>query len=267
MTSLVYGFVHAAAHGWSSLETLASFGLGVVLLGAFLAVERRAEAPITPLSLFADRTRSGAYLARMLLIAGMTGMFFFLTQFMQDVLGYSALATGFGFLPVTISLFAASQVSARVLVERFGERTVMIAGTSLSTVGLFWLSQLTQDSGYLSVFGPLVLVGLGNGSAFVPLTGAALHGVPAQHAGAASGLVNVMQQVGASLGLADLVTVFGSASRSAASSTPRRSSAIDQAQYVFVSGAHSAFLVASALLLATLTVVTLAIRRRPLPTI
>ena len=105
-----------------------------------MAVERRAVAPITPLVLFADRSRSGAYLARMLLIAGMTGMFFFLTQFMQDVLGYSPLATGFGFLPITISLFIASQASARVLVERFGERPVMIAGIALSTLGLLWLT-------------------------------------------------------------------------------------------------------------------------------
>ncbi len=265
MTSLVYGFVHAAAHGWSNSETLVAFGLGVVLLAAFVLAESRAEAPITPLSLFADRSRAGAYLARMFLVAGMTGMFFFLTQFMQDVLGYSALATGFGFLPITISLFAASQTSARVLVERFGERTVMMAGVALSTTGLLWLTQLSAGSGYLSVLGPLVLVGMGNGSAFVPLTGAALHGVPPHHAGAASGLVNVMQQVGASLGLAVLVTVFGSASRQAASSVPRGSTLADRAQYLFVSGADRAFLVAAALLLATLAVVALAIRRRPVP--
>ena len=262
MTSLVYGFVHAAAHGWTNTETLGSFALGAALLATFIAVESRAEAPITPLVLFADRSRAGAYLARMLLIAGMTGMFFFLTQFMQDVLGYSSLATGFGFLPVTISLFAASQASARVLVERFGERSVMIAGTALSTLGLLWLTRLDAGSGYLDVLGPLVLVGLGNGSAFVPLTGAALHGVQPQHAGAASGLVNVMQQVGASLGLAVLVTVFGSASRDAASSVPAGASPTQQADYLFVSGAHSAFLVAAGLLLATVVVSALAIRRR-----
>ncbi len=265
MTSLVYGFVHAAAHGWRNSETLVAFSLGVVLLGAFVLAESRAEAPITPLSLFADRSRAGAYLARMFLVAGMTGMFFFLTQFMQDVLGYSALATGFGFLPITISLFVASQASARVLVERFGERTVMMAGVTLSTTGLLWLTQLSAGSGYLSVLGPLVLVGIGNGSAFVPLTAVALQGVPAQHAGAASGLVNVMQQVGASLGLAVLVTVFGSASRQAASTVPHGSSLAERAQYLFVSGADSAFLVAATLLLATLAVVALAIRRRPVP--
>jgi EmrB/QacA subfamily drug resistance transporter len=267
MTSLVYGFVNAASHGWTDTETLGAFGLGAVLLGSFVAIERRAVAPITPLVLFADRSRSGAFLGRMLMVAGMTGMFFFLTQFMQDVLGYSALATGFGFLPITISLFFASQASARVWVERFGERTVMLAGTALSTLGLLWLTQLSQDSSYLSILGPLVLVGLGNGSAFVPLTGAALHGVQPQHAGAASGLVNVMQQVGASLGLAVLVTVFGSASRDAASSVPSGSSPVEHAQYVFVQGAQDAFLVATLLLVGTLAVVGLAIRRRALPVV
>src|SRR5262245_716587 len=169
VAALVYGFVHAAENGWSNLETLASFALGVGLLVTFVLVERRAQAPITPLTLFADRTRSGAYLARMLLIAGMTGMFFFLTQFMQDVLGYSPLQTGFGFLPITVSLFVASQLSARVFVERFGARAMMVGGIAVSTVGLLWLTRITGESGYADVIGPLVLVGLGNGSAFVPL--------------------------------------------------------------------------------------------------
>ena len=188
--------------------------LGAVLLAAFVLNERRASHPITPLSLFTDRTRVGAYLGRLLLVASMTGMFFFLTQFMQDVLHYGPLKTGLGFLPVTIALFAASQASARVLVERFGERTVLLVGVTLSFLSMIWLTQLSGSSGYLSVLGPLVLLGLGNGSAFVPLTSAGLHAVEPRLAGAASGLVNVSQQVGASVGLAILVTIFGSASGS-----------------------------------------------------
>jgi EmrB/QacA subfamily drug resistance transporter len=260
MSSLVYGFVHAAAHGWSSRETLAAFGIGIALMTTFVWVENRAEAPITPLSLFADRRRSGAYLARMLLIAGMTGMFFFLTLFLQDVLGYSSLQTGFGFLPITASLFLASQTSARVLVARFGESSVMIAGISLSTIGMFWLSHLTAGSGYLDILGPLILVGLGNGTAFVPLTSSALHGVEMRHVGAASGLVNVMQQMGASLGLAVLVTIFGSASRGAASQVPAGSDLAERARFVFVAGTHTTFTVAAALLLGCLAVVALVIR-------
>lgn len=262
MTSLVYGFVEAAAHGWSSSQTIGAFAVGVALMVLFVWVEGRAQAPITPLGLFADRQRSGAYLARMLLIAGITGMFFFLTQFLQDVLGYSPLQTGFGFLPITLSLFIAAQASARVLVERFGGRRVMIVGIGSSTVGLLWLTQLGEGSGYVSVLAPLVLVGLGNGSAFVPLTGAALAGVRPEQAGAASGLVNVMQQVGASLGLAVLVTVFGAASRAAAPDVPAAATPAEQARYLFVQGAQTTFLVAAGLLLATLVVVVLALRPR-----
>jgi EmrB/QacA subfamily drug resistance transporter len=264
MTSLVYGFVHAASHGWSSAETVGAFVLGALLMAAFVAVERRAVAPITPLVLFADRQRSGAYVARMLLIAAMTGMFFFLTLFLQDVLGFSALATGFAFLPITLALFTSSQLSARVLVERFGARPVMVAGITLSFAGLLWLTQLSTDSGYPSVLVTLVLVGLGNGTAFVPLTSSALQGVLPEHAGAASGLVNVMQQVGASLGLAVLVTVFGSASRSAASDVPVGTSHADAVGQVFLAGADSAFQVAAALLAVTLVIVaTMRTRRAP----
>jgi MFS family permease len=255
MTSLVYGFVHAASHGWGAPETMGAFVLGVALMALFVAVERRAVAPITPLVLFADRQRSGAYVARMLLVAAMTGMFFFLTLFLQDVLGLSALATGFAFLPITVALFSSSQLSARVLVERFGAQPVMVAGISLSLLGMVWLTRLSSDAGYPSVLVTLVLVGLGNGTAFVPLTSSALQGVQAQHAGAASGLVNVMQQVGASLGLAVLVTVFGSASRSAASEVPVGSSHADIVGRVFVAGADSAFQVAAALLAVTLVIV------------
>ena len=107
----------------------------MVLLVAFVLTELRAPSPITPLRLFADRNRSRSYLARLLLVAGMMGMFFFLTQFLQDVLGYSALKTGFAFLPLTAVLFAASMLSARVLVERFQSRTLMTGGIALSTAG------------------------------------------------------------------------------------------------------------------------------------
>ena len=261
MAAVVYGFVNAAAHGWQAPETLAAFVVGVFLLSAFVAVESFAESPITPLVLFADPRRSGSYLARMLLIAAMTGMFFFLTQFMQEVLGYSPLATGFGFLPISLSLFVSSQASARFLVERYGDRLVMAAGITLSMLGLLWLTRLSQDSGYLAVLGPLVMVGLGNGSAMVPLTGSALAGVEPRHAGAGSGLVNVMQQVGASLGLAVLVTVFGTASRDARSDVPV--GAGDAAQRVFVAGAETTFLVAAGLLALTLVVVLALVRTRP----
>jgi EmrB/QacA subfamily drug resistance transporter len=260
MTALVFGFVHAATAGWSDRATLGAFASGVALLAAFVAVERRAAHPITPLGLFADRTRSGAYVARLLMFAAMIGMFFFLTQFLQDVLGYSPLRTGLAFLPVTIALFTSSQASARVLVERFGGRAVMVTGAVLSTLSMLWLTQLSETSGYLALLGPLLLVGIGNGAAFVPLTAAGLSGVDPAQAGAASGLTNVAQQVGGSLGLSVLVTVFGTASSDA-----QGAAAASSAGHLFAVGADAAFLAAGGFLATSVLVVGFVLRQRMAP--
>ncbi|MDQ2739204.1 MAG: MFS transporter, partial [Actinomycetota bacterium] len=192
---------------------------------------------------------------------GMMGMFFFLTQFLQNVLHYSAVVSGVAFLPLTIVLFAASQFSARVLTGRVPAKFVMATGLVSSIIGLLWMTQLHATSGYFDLFGPLVLFGLGNGLAFVPLTATSLSGVAPADAGAASGMVNVMQQVGGALGLAVLVTVFGSASRSAVS--PAGASAAERAQHAFVVGADRGFLVAAAFLAATVLLVLFAIRSQP----
>jgi MFS family permease len=231
-----------------------------LLLVWFVLTERRAESPITPLRLFADRNRSSAYVARLLLVAGMLGMFFFLTQFLRGVLGYSDLKTGFAFVPLTLIVFASSQFSARFAVERFGMRTVMVSGLSMSTLGMLWLTQLGEHSGYASLLGPLLVFGLGNGLAFVPLTTAALDGVAPEDAGAASGLVNVMQQVGGSVGLAVLVTVFGSASRSAAHGSSLTGDAL--LRHSFLIGATDAFWMATALIGGALLLVATVIRTR-----
>jgi EmrB/QacA subfamily drug resistance transporter len=260
MTALVYGLVHAASDGWVNTATIASFTVGVVLLAAFVFNELRAPSPITPLRLFADRNRSTSYLARLLLAAGMLGMFFFLTQFLQNLLGYSPLKTGFAFLPLTAMLFAASTLSARILVERFGNRAQIAGGITLSTGGLLWLTQLSETSSYLSVLGPLLLFGLGTGISFVPLTTAALNGVAPEDAGAASGLVNVMQQLGGSLGLAVLVTVFGTASTNAARHVRPGEGAAEVARHAFMVGADRAFFVAAILLAATVLLTFFALR-------
>ncbi len=265
MAALVYGFVRAATGGWTDPDTIASFVGGVVLLVWFVFTERRAASPITPLRLFADRNRASSYVARLLLVAGMMGMFFFLTQFLQNVLGYSPIRTGLAFLPITIVLFVSSQVTSRVLIERFGPRPLMIAGVAISTLGLLWMTQLSASSSYPSLLGPLVLFGTGNGLSFVPLTSASLAGVAPEDAGAASGLVNVMQQVGGSLGLAVLVTVFGSASRHAAAHAAAGLSAVARANHAYVAGADRAFQVSTALLFATLLMVIFAIRTETTP--
>jgi hypothetical protein len=190
----------------------------------------------------------------------MMGMFFFLTQFLRGVLGYSDLVTGFAFLPLTLILFTASQLSARYLVERLGAHRLMIVGVTFSTTGMLWLTQLGEHSGYGAIVGPLLVFGMGNGLAFVPLTTAALDGVDPKDAGAASGLVNVMQQVGGSLGLAVLVTVFGSASSSAQHDLPAGLSPAEAARHVFVTAADKSFWAATIFLIGTLLLVSFAIR-------
>ncbi len=260
MASLVFGFVHAATAGWSGLETILAFSIGIGLLAAFVGIELRAAHPITPLRLFADRSRSASYLARLLLVAGMMGMFFFLTQFLQEVLGYSPLKAGLAFLPLTVMVFASSQFSARVLTTRFSTRLLVVAGISVSTVALLWLSTLSADSSYFSLLGPLVLFGIGNGTAFVPLTVASLSGVEQADAGAASGLVNVMQQVGGSLGLAVLVTVFGAGSRAALHDSLPGASAAERAQHAFVAGADRAILAAAIFLAVTVVIAATQLR-------
>jgi predicted MFS family arabinose efflux permease len=211
MVSLVYGIIRAAADGWGNPVTLAAFAAAAVLLAGFVWRESRARQPITPLRLFADRRRAGSYLTRLLLVAGMFGMFFFLTQFVQDILGFSPLRAGISFLPMTAALFGVSRLSPR-LVSRFRPWTLMVAGMLPVVAGMAWLSRIAPGTGYLAgVLGPMVLIGAGMGVVFVPLTMASLAGVRPSDSGAASSMVNVMQQVGGSLGLAVLVTASSSA--------------------------------------------------------
>jgi len=258
MGGLVYGFVRAATAGWSDAITLSSFVAGAVLLTAFVLVEMRAEQPITPLRLFNDRSRTIANIARGLLFAGMFGMFFFLTQFLQDVLGYSSLATGFAFLPMPVTVFVVSQLTSRVLIHRVNGKVLMLVGVSLAVLSFALASRLNPGSGYLQVIATLLLFAVGNGLSFVPLTQAALDGVPAKDAGAASGLVNVTQQLGGTLGVAILVTVFGHYSRNAG--TLAGASVVDQAHHVFTVGASHAFMAAALFLVSALVLVAAGVR-------
>ena len=143
--------------------------------------------------------------------AGMYGLFFFLGQFLQDVEGYSPLRTGLCFLPMPVAVFLSSQLASRVLINRVRPKTLIIAGIGLTVVALLLSSQLHVGASYLQIFVTLVLMGFGSGTALVPLTSAGLAGVEPGDAGAASGLVNVTQQLGAALGLAVLVTVLSAA--------------------------------------------------------
>jgi MFS family permease len=207
-TAIVNGFIMASADGWASAWVLASFGAGIAFAVAFVLVERRTHDPAVPLWLFRSWPRNGAYLARVVLTAAFGGMLFLLTLFMENALGYSALGTGIAYLPSAAAIVVASRTVPRIL-SRYGPRPVLVGGAAMIVVGMAWLDQVTGSSQYLgAVLGPTVLFGLGAGLLYVAITQVALAGVPAGDEGAASGAITSMQQVGDSLGVAVLVTVY-----------------------------------------------------------
>ena len=213
MVSLVYGFIRASEDGWGDPWTLAAFGLAVVLLSSFLLIESHTAEPITPLRMFRNRNRAGSYGIMLCLAAAMFSIFFFVTLFVQDVLEYSPIRAGLAFLPISFAIVTAAQIAARLQV-RFGAKPFLITGSLLVTAGIAWFTRIDVTSSYLTgVLGPTLLFGFGMGCIFVPIMLTAVAGVPPRETGAASGLLNATQQVGGSLGLSILVTVFGTASR------------------------------------------------------
>jgi EmrB/QacA subfamily drug resistance transporter len=213
LVSLVFGFIRAAQDGWTDGPALAAFGAALLLLTTFLLVERRTAQPITPLRMFRVRNRSGSFAMMMLLAAAMFSVFFFLTLFVQNILGYSPLRAGVAFLPISAAIIVAAQFSSRYQ-ARFGPKPFLVGGALLSTAGLLWLTRTTVHTGYVDgVLGPTVLFGLGMGLIFVPVMLIAVSGVAVQETGAATGLLNTSQQVGGSLGLSILTTVFATATR------------------------------------------------------
>jgi EmrB/QacA subfamily drug resistance transporter len=262
MTALVYGFVRAASDGWGERGTVASFLAGAALLTAFVLIELRAEQPITPLHLFASRTRSGAYAARILVVSGLFAMFFFLTQFLQGVLGFNPLQAGLAFLPMTVVMFATVRVVPRLIV-RFGDVRMLTGGLLIALAGMAWLSRLGDGTAYFpQIAMPLVLLGAGMGVALTPLTAAGIAGVAPEDAGAASGLVNVAHQLGGSLGLGALVAVFAAAGHAAARHRPAGASAAEQARHV-MAHAVATSLAGSVVLLALAVLVVVVVMRRP----
>lgn len=215
MAAVVLALVEAGSAGWTSPVTLAAFATGLALLGVFVLNESRAEEPVLPLRLFASPTRTTANVARGLVYAGMYGTFFFMSQFFQDVQGFSPLGAGLAFLPMPISVFLASQLTSRVLIRRMPEKLLMMTGAVLASLSLLLATRIHAGTSYPEIVVTIVLLGAGAGVSFVSLTSASLADVEPGDAGAASGLVNVTQQLGAALGLAVLVTVFGVATNHA----------------------------------------------------
>lgn len=212
LVSLVYGFTRAETSGWSAASTIGLFVASGVLLVAFTLVESKVRAPLLPLRVVAERTRGGVYLSLGLAIIGMFGMFLFMTFYLQVVQGYSAIRTGFAFLPMVLGfVIGSTQIGAR-LVTRLPARMLMAPGFGGALVGMLILTQLKVDSSYWALVGPsLALAGIGMGTAFMPAMSLATHGVDMRDAGVASAMANTSQQVGGAIGTALLNTIATSA--------------------------------------------------------
>jgi EmrB/QacA subfamily drug resistance transporter len=213
MTSLVYGLAHAASHEWANAGTVVPLAVAFCLLVVFVGIEARSEHAIMPLHIFSDRNRSGAYAMMLSLAAALFSLFFYLTQFVQNILGYSPLKAGLAFLPLTAGIAVTAGVTSR-FVGRIGTRLPMTLGPLLTTAALVWISRISVHSNYVgAVLGPVLLIAVSMGMTFVPLTLIAVSGVRRREQGLASALLNTGQQVGGSLGLAILVTVATTVTR------------------------------------------------------
>jgi EmrB/QacA subfamily drug resistance transporter len=216
LASLVYGLSNAATSQngvshWGDTKVIVSLVAAVVLLVAFGFIETRSKQALVPLRVLRSRDRTGAYLVSLCVGTALFGMFFFLTIFVQNVWGYSALKTGIAYLPMIATIMAASGIASQ-LVSRIGAFPLLAAGGVVSSGGMFWLSRINEHSSYAGgLLGPMMVTALGMGLLFVPMSLVALVKVPDHDAGVASSLLNTGQQVGGSIGLAILGTVAWSA--------------------------------------------------------
>jgi EmrB/QacA subfamily drug resistance transporter len=216
LLGLVYGLSRAAQEGWSDSVTIASLVAGVALLALFGFIESRAEHPLLPFRIFLNRTRAASFVAMMLMPAAMFSMFFYLSLYIQNVMGYSPLKAGFAFLPFSAGIVVAAGLSSN-LINRIDPRYLAGIGTLMAGTALFGFSRLPYDTKFpasdvtgsyaTDILPFIILMSLGMGMTFVPLTLTAVHHVRAEDSGIGSGVLNTMQQVGGALGLATLATV------------------------------------------------------------
>lgn len=213
LVALVYGFTEAAKPdvGWSAGSTVGFLVASVVLLGGFFVLESRVKNPLLPLRILRDRNRGGAYLVFLLVGAGLFAMFLFLTFYLQAVLGYSPLKSGIAFLPFSGGIIVAAIAVAQLL-PRFGPKPLIVGGLIMSTAGMLWLTQISAGNDYVShVLPAMIVMSVGMAGVFIPASSVALVGVGGHDAGIASAVLNTSQQIGGSLGLALLNTLYAGA--------------------------------------------------------
>ncbi len=252
---LVYTLVKPAAEeGWGSAQTLGLGALALAMVAAFVAREATAKTPLVPLRIFRSRNISGANAIQVLSVAGMFGMFFMGTLYLERVLRYDAMEIGLSFLPATLIMGGLSLGYTDKLIMRFGARNVLVPGLAMVCAGLAWWTQISADGTYLEdVLPAMVLFGLGGGTAFPALMTLAMAGVEPQDAGLASGLVNTTAQVGGAVGLAVLATL-------SATRTETLRADGDSVAQALTGGYQLAFLVGLGLALAALLVAVVVIK-------
>ncbi|HET7418719.1 MAG TPA: MFS transporter [Solirubrobacterales bacterium] len=210
LSALVFALLDAEDAGWGSTQTIGVLAAAAILLIAFVAIERRSRAPLVPFSIFRLRTITGANVVGILVGASLFSMFFFISLYMQQVLGFSAIKAGLSYLPLAVSIILSAGIASS-LVTKVGFKPILATGMVLIAAGLLWFSQISPDGTFLAdILGPSLLAAVGLGFAFVPVTIAAVSGVEDREQGLASGLINTSQQVGGALGLAVLAAIANS---------------------------------------------------------
>jgi EmrB/QacA subfamily drug resistance transporter len=255
LSALVYALVRASSVGWGSPQTIGMLSAAAALLAAFVVIERRSDAPLVPFSFFRIGSVSAANATMLAAGAAIIGLFYYLSLYLQKVLGYSAIAAGVSQLPLAAGIVAAAGL-ASPLVDRYGIRRVLIAGLVLFAGGLVWFARLPVHGSYLGdILGPSLLIAIGLGMTFVPITILSVTGVKEREYGLASGLVNTSQQVGGALGLAILSTI-------ATSRTNHLVAAHHPASQALTLGFHAAFLGAAGFVVIAI-VAAVTVGRRP----
>ncbi len=268
LSILVYALVDASDAGWGSFQTIGLIALSAALMGAFIAIEHSSASPLMPFRIFRLRTLTGANVVGLLVGASLFSMFFFISLYMQQVLGYSAIKAGLSYLPLALTIIGAAGLAsipassarlASVSVTKIGFKPVLATGMGFIAVGLLWFSQVSVGGSFLSdVLGPSVLAAIGLGLSFVPVTIAAVSRVEEREAGLASGLINTSQQVGGALGLAILSSIATAKTNEVMAQGQGAKSALPDA---LTQGFHDAFLGGAAFAIAGIVLTLVLIRK------
>jgi len=246
--ALTYGFNEAAREGWTNSMTLTFFATAAVLLIAFVVIESKVKNPLMPLRVLTERNRGGSYLGSLIVGAGLFSMFLFLGLYLQVILGYTPLRSGFAFLPFSVGIIIFAGVASQLL-PKVGPKPLMVPGLIFAGIGLLMLTRITPETGYAThVLPSLLIMSSGMALVFIPLTSTSLHGVSGRDTGVASAMVNTSQQIGGSLGVALLNTIAATAATSYAAANTELGKMVQP--FAVTHGFTVAFKVSAALLFA-----------------